>query len=206
MTHIDNELTYLINPQYQNQIHYNKGNDDKEISKEELKFYRKRILQSTRDLLDDVNIYPVSNSMLKESFLLYALSCINYYKAIDTTDIIQHQYDTLNNNKIIDNSNNYIDNNNNGDISENNQLLFKQRKSINTIEECMNITKIRDDSNVEVFPIKKKVDLRDPSLKIKGVKKKSVSIITNIDDKNEKKDLENESKTKKDKKNKNKKE
>ena len=198
MSQIGNELTYLINPQYQNQIHRDKTKQEKELSKEELKFYRKRIIQSTRDLLDDINTHPVSNSILKESFLLYAASCINYYKAIDTSDIIQNQYDTLNEATLTDNS----DKNKMDDIefSENNHLLFKHHKTVNTIEECMNISKIRHNSNPEIFPTKKKVNLRDPSLKTKGVKKKSVSIITSVDDKNEKKEGEDESITKKNKK------
>jgi hypothetical protein len=200
MSKIENELTYLINPQYQNQIHHSKSKQNKELSNEELKFYRKRIIQSTRDLFDDTYTPPISSSMIRESFLIYAASCINYYKTIDTNDIIQNQYDTLNEVVLSDNTDQYDKNNNEIEFSENNHLLFKQHKTINTIEECMKISRVRHISNPEIFPTKKKVNLRDPSLKIKGVKKKSVSIITSVDDKNEKSDNEDKPNTKKNKK------
>jgi len=178
MSNIENELTYLINPQYQNQIHKkNTENQDNDLSQEDIKFYRKRIIQTTRDLLDcNESGY---NLLLKDHFMLYVDTCIKHYKITDTHDIIQSEYKDLSNNKIaIDVSNNNINININN-IEETNQLLFKEKKMVNTIENCMKINKIQNViAKKETIPKKKSVDLKDPSLKLKGVKKKSVSIIT----------------------------
>jgi len=182
MSFIENELNYLINPQYQHQIKSQHKLTSKPISKEELVFYRKRIIQSTRDMLD--NIDSSSNLVIKDSFSEYAASCISSYKILDTHDIIQSEYNQLNienEEKIaLDASNNQIINSDTT-IANMSQLLFKQISNVNTIEDCMGVTKVRQTTQKEVFPNKKQVNLRDPSLKIKGVKKKSVSIITNED-------------------------
>lgn len=182
MAFIENELTYLINPQYQHQIKPHNKPTNQTISKEELVFYRKRIIQTTRDLLD--NIDASSNVVIKEPFSYYVQSCISCYKIVDTRDIIQSEYNQLNldsSDKIaLDSSNNEICNSDTT-ISDMSQMLFKQINNVNTIEDCMGVKKIRRVTSKEVFPKKKKVNLRDPSLKNKGVKKKSVSIITNED-------------------------
>ena len=182
MTFIENELTYLINPQYQHQIKSHNKPTNTSLTKEELVFYRKRIIQTTRDLLD--NIDASCNQVIKEPFSDYVNSCISCYKIVDTRDIIQSEYNQLNldsADKIaLDASNNEIGNSDTT-IAGMSQMLFKQINNVNTIEDCMGVTKIRQVTHKEVFPKKKKVNLRDPSLKIKGVKKKSVSIITNED-------------------------
>jgi len=183
MSFIENELTYLINPQYQHQIKSQHKSTNQSISKEELVFYRKRIIQTTRDLLD--NIDSSSNIIIKESFSEYATSCISSYKTIDTRDIIQSEYNQLNidnEDKIaLDASNDDISDADASNVSDMNSIFFKQISNVNTIEDCMGVTKVKQVKQKEVFPNKKKVNLRDPSLKIKGVKKKSVSIITNED-------------------------
>ena len=130
------------------------------------------------------NIDSSSNLVIKDSFSEYAASCISSYKILDTRDIIQSEYNQLNienEEKIaLDASNNKIINSDTT-IENMSQMLFKQISNVNTIEDCMGVTKVRQPTQKEVFPNKKKVNLRDPSLKIKGVKKKSVSIITNED-------------------------
>jgi hypothetical protein len=176
MSNIENELIYLINPQYQNQIHKKgKERNENDLSQEDIKFYRKRIIQTTRDLLD--NNENGDNLLLKDHFMFYINTCIKHYKITDTHDIIQGEYKDLSNNKIaIDASNNKVNINN---VEETNQILFKEKKNVNTIENCMKINKIQNViTKKERIPKKKSVDLKDPALKLKGVKKKSVSIIT----------------------------
>ena len=182
MSFIENELTYLINPQYQHQIKSRHKSTNPHISKEELVFYRKRIIQTTRDLLD--NIDASCNLIIRDPFSEYVQSCISYYKIVDTCDIIQSEYNHLNLDNVdkiaLDASNNEIGHSDTT-MADMSQMLFKQISKVNTIEDCMGVKKIRHVKHIEVYPKKKKVNLRDPSLKIKGVKKKSVSIITNED-------------------------
>ena len=56
MSNIENELTYLINPQYSNQINKDNKNEKNKLSQDDITFYRKRIIQTTRDLLDNIDI------------------------------------------------------------------------------------------------------------------------------------------------------
>tara|TARA_Y100000992_G_C21273167_1_gene498186 strand:- start:2557 stop:3108 length:552 start_codon:yes stop_codon:yes gene_type:complete len=183
MSNIENELTYLINPQYSNQISKDNKNEKNKLSQDDITFYRKRIIQTTRDLLDNIDISY--NLFVKDNFTSYIESCIKHYKIVDTHDIIQSEYiDLSNNNLTLDISNNNI----NINYKDSNQLLFKEKKNVNTIENCMKINKIQTvSSKKEKIPKKKVVDLRDPSLKLKGVKKKSISIITNENEKKGKK-------------------
>ena len=157
MSFIENELNYLINPQYQHQIKSQHKLTSKPISKEELVFYRKRIIQSTRDMLD--NIDSSSNLVIKDSFSEYAASCISSYKILDTRDIIQSEYNQLNienEEKIaLDASNNKIINSDTT-IENMSQMLFKQISNVNTIEDCMGVTKVHNQHRRRYFRIRKK--------------------------------------------------
>lgn len=58
----------------------------------DIKFYRKRILQTTKDLLRNNQI----SEDVDESFLDFARVLINYFKFKDKSEIIQATYDKLN--------------------------------------------------------------------------------------------------------------
>ena len=82
------DLLYLTNPNFK--IKYNKTNN---ISKntEELKFYRKRILNDTKEYLRGRKI----NEDLDNAFIYFANNLINHYKFIDKKDLIQKEYSNI---------------------------------------------------------------------------------------------------------------
>lgn len=168
-------LTYLTNPLYQQIIKQHK--ELKTASnKSDIKFYRKRISSLTKDMLKGE--IP-DNDYIKSIYDTYVNGLIKYFKMVDTTDIIQKQYG----NEVIQKT------------EEN--LLFKQEESIiedlSTIKEVsidkaddLLMRKISGPSNLDNFVIKTQhentntriipviidVDLKEPSLKKKGVKDK----------------------------------
>ena len=82
------DLLYLTNPNFK--LKYNKK-FTKLISDEDLKFYRKRILQETKDMLRGGKI----NETINNAFEQYINELIKYYKFMDKQTIIQQEYKDL---------------------------------------------------------------------------------------------------------------
>lgn len=168
MNNVFNELEYLSNPSlYEKYITQQKILNDQEF-KNDKKFYRKRIIQLTKDLysndIEKYNNIPLNE--IKKIFNKYIKESIDLLKLIDKNDNIQQEYIDLSLNKI----------KNNQDISfnqiNNDSILFN-KPATNKIEDCMPlIKKVNDkDKNMKI-PVKKDINLKDPKLKTKGVKKK----------------------------------
>ena len=168
MNNVFNELEYLSNRSlYEKYITQQKILNDQEF-KNDKKFYRKRIIQLTKDLysndIEKYNNIPLNE--IKKIFNKYIKESIDLLKLIDKNDNIQQEYIDLSLNKI----------KNNQDISfnqiNNDSILFN-KPATNKIEDCMPlIKKVNDkDKNMKI-PVKKDINLKDPKLKKKGVKKK----------------------------------
>ena len=168
MNNVFNELEYLSNRSlYEKYITQQKILNDQEF-KNDKKFYRKRIIQLTKDLysndIEKYNNIPLNE--IKKIFNKYIKESIDLLKLIDKNDNIQQEYIDLSLNKI----------KNNQDISfnqiNNDSILFN-KPATNKIEDCMPlIKKVNDkDKNMKI-PVKKDINLKDPKLKTKGVKKK----------------------------------
>ena len=82
------DLLYLTNPNFK--IKYNKE-ISKIVDEEDVKFYRKRILQDTKQQLRG----EVINEDIKNVFHLYANELIKHYKFIDKKELIQEEYKDL---------------------------------------------------------------------------------------------------------------
>ena len=88
-------LDCLINKEVYEKMQHLKR--EKNVNKKDKKFYRKRILNLTRELLlkKDDN-YNEINPDIKIAFDNYVKTCIQYFKIIDNNDIIQEQYKDFN--------------------------------------------------------------------------------------------------------------
>jgi hypothetical protein len=194
-------IEYLINKQYHN---FFKKDGDLLISinKRDKKFYKKRILNVTRDLFlnDDVNISPD----VKESYNNYIKHCIEYFKMLDKSDIIQNDYNenvkAITDNEdadklILENDNEYDENNvdsNNTTKNKNqydnaNSMLFNKHNKNNTLDNFVKKIHIEKNKIPEIIPRKRRINLKDPLLKIKGVNKGvNNNIINNYEKNNEK--------------------
>jgi len=183
----DIDLEYLINKELYGksigskmQPHV-KSNNKKD--KKDKKFYKKRIYDLTKQLLSNEQpstLFPD----VRNTFDNYIKTCISYFKVIDTSDIIQEDYNDLlgpiNNATSLDN----VDGVDNMDhIDEINKLMMRSIKIMepNALEKLVKRTIIKKEIE-PIIPQQKDINLKDPILKNKGIRKKKN--ITNKYDEN----------------------
>ncbi len=140
----------------------------KNINKKDKKFYRKRILNLTRELLlkKDDN-YNEINPDIKFSFDNYVKTCIQYFKIIDNNDIIQEEYKDFN--ADLDNHDDLnINNNNNCYDKEKDKLFMRSIKMPNGLEKFVKIITTKKPEEI-ILPKIKEIDLKEPTLRMKGI-------------------------------------
>ena len=176
-------LDFLINKkQYKNHsINFTKNT----INKKDIKFYRRRILSLTKDLLskeDEVNI--VIPPDIKYMFDNFIKACVHYFKILDRNDIIQKDYNEFDKIKENNGINEIIEIN---DVSyeflkeENEKLLMRSVKMSNySLDNFIKINMTKQSKEL-IIPQQKEINLKDPILKNKGIDKKK-NIINNYEE------------------------
>uniref|UniRef100_A0A6C0IHG9 Uncharacterized protein n=1 Tax=viral metagenome TaxID=1070528 RepID=A0A6C0IHG9_9ZZZZ len=179
-------LTYLTNPLYQ-QIIKQQKEIKKTSNKSDIKFYRKRITSLTKDMLKGE--IP-DNAYIKHIYETYVNGLIKYFKTVDTTDIIQKQYVSEANvsganvseanvseaNVSEANVSEAINDNDDTDLAHIkavniNDSLMRKYPSVATLDNFVIKTQ-SESKDVRIIPVILEVDLKEPSLKKKGVKDK----------------------------------
>ena len=160
-----NTLDFLISSGHKERMMKKTTNETNTDFKRELIFYRKRIFQLTKDLL---KLKKINNSDVQDSFNNFVVDCIGYLKFEDKKDILQSEYDDLE--ASVSKSLSIED----VELEDANSLIMNMPEpKINTIEDAMNIKVKRENKKeVKVIPQQKKIDLKDKTLRTKGVKKK----------------------------------
>tara|TARA_B100001121_G_C18684467_1_gene620049 strand:- start:924 stop:1406 length:483 start_codon:yes stop_codon:yes gene_type:complete len=126
---------------------------------EDINFYKKRINQVTKDMIK--GDYP--NNELKQSFLSYSEDLIYYFKQLDEKDIYQKDYLDISFNKRKKNL----------DISCNlDNFLINQQEPKNNLDNFVN--RLPSIPEEKIIPHKKIINIKDPSLRTKGVKKNNI--------------------------------
>ena len=153
--------------------------------KKEKRFYRKRIYDITKQLLNDD--YSSKDNSTKDNstkenynkdiyfaFDMYTRVCIEYFKMLDKNDILQEDYSTLLNNTSEINNNPQIDINNLNNNSESDKLLMRSIKITepNSLEKLVKRKSTKNIKKDVHLPIQKNIDLKDPIFKKKGIKEK----------------------------------
>ena len=180
------DMEYLINPEQQKRI--NDKNKKNSVNNTETKFYRKRLIQLTKDLLSG----SVSNSNLESVFDCYVKEGIKYLKFVDKKDIIQDEYlevtKEMNNKKeerikkIREHDNNKTNETIQNDTEATHlgaqnpdELLMNKTELKPSIE---NFVKVKRNvkQEREIMPKERDINLKDPKLKKKGIKKKKKNL------------------------------
>jgi hypothetical protein len=153
----------------------------KNVNKKDKKFYRKRILNLTKELLlkkdDD---YSEINPDIKFCFDNYVKTCIHYFKIIDNNDIIQQEYKDFN--KALAVEKDYAIKMNQEQINENtydkekDKLFMRSIKIPNYLEKFVKITTTKQPEEI-ILPKIKEIDLQEPNLRNKGIQKKENIIV-----------------------------
>lgn len=152
-------LKYLTNPMYQTEVKKSLQPYHEEKNKER-KFYRKRIISLTKEMFKTQNKELLT---LRKAFEDYTDEVINYFKMLDTKDILQNEYLGLEEGDLNVTDTSY-------NIEEANKSIMKPRKIGGTLDNFVvsNITSLKEES----LPTMKTINLKEESLKTKGIKKK----------------------------------
>ena len=151
------------------------------VNKKDQKFYRRRILSLTKELLypeeatEKSTTKPTPTTTTTTSndpnivslFQMYSKACIEYFKTLDKNDIIQEDYSTL--------------------TSETPEMSAEDIKTQAEIDQLfMRSIHVKEPTTLDKFvkrsttapkedpilPKQKDINLRDPALKNKGIRKK----------------------------------
>ena len=138
--------------------------DPIKVDRNEKKFYRKRIYNLSRDLLTSSNI---ANEDVKRAFDNYVNMCIYYFKSLDSNDILQEEYKN-----VIDEPSVVVDPvcDVNACDDANNLLVRSVKVSTASLDKFFTKKIIKTDTLV--LPQQKEINLKDPSLRLKGIKDK----------------------------------
>ena len=170
-------IDYLINKGiYKNHLDKVKM---KNASKKDKKFYRKRILNLTKDFLlfnEKEDILPD----VKNAFEIYVKTCVEYFKMLDKTDIIQEDYGDLEESEKEKELDNLFNNekinveNTHNSSSLNDNLMMRSIQIKYPLDKFVKRNKFKKEE--EVLPIQKEINLQEPYLKNKGIcKKKNIN-------------------------------
>ena len=96
MNNVFNELEYLSNPYLYEKYINQKNIQNDEIFEKNKKFYKKRVIQLTKDLYNnELDNYQVPLVELKKNFNKYIKECIDILRILDKNDILQDEYKNL---------------------------------------------------------------------------------------------------------------
>ena len=166
-------LEYLTNPAYFSIINKNnKSNTTLTNNKEDVRFYRKRIIALTKDMLKGI----IPSTGLKEIHDDYVKSLITYFKIVDKTDIIQDQYDKeeepltdLEDIDIQPSDIQKLDIQKYDNIDLQGFGLGGRAPSLNNY-----VVKTSTHPETRIIPVKLEVDINSVALKTKGIKPKKI--------------------------------
>jgi hypothetical protein len=195
-------LDCLLNKQQYNKYLFNKT--EKVSNRKDKKFYRKRIFSLTKELLLTKGKPDFLFPDVEYAFDNYVNSCIQYFKTIDSNDIIQNEYSsfvgiaTLNNVTGLDDDGDDDDDENDFQAKDDADKLLM--RSVNISKSSLdNFVKKKLTKKAEemILPKQKDINLTDPILKTKGVFKfdKKKNITNKYDETNDTENIK-EAKTK----------
>jgi hypothetical protein len=181
-------LDYLINTK-QYKIQLTSALNTK-INKKDKKFYRRRILSLTKDLLSKEESEIIVSPDIKYAFDNLVKTCVSYFKILDRNDIIQEDFNDFNKGineeikeeKKLSESEQFLK-------EENEKLLMRSVKmSTHSLDNFIKIKMTKQAEDL-IIPQQKEINLKDPILKNKGVNKKK-NITNNYDEDTQKKSKE----------------
>jgi len=178
-------LDCLLNKQqYENYVNKKRS---KSLDKKEKNFYKKRILNLTKEFLateKDLNMLPE----VKYAFDNYVKACINSFKVLDNNDIIQSEYSEINEEKEKEQKQEQEEQKEeteeNAEDAELKQIHYETdigfvRSSVKIINPSLDNFVIRNYQTTQqdiILPKQKDINLNDNSLKNKGIcKKKNIN-------------------------------
>ena len=185
-------LDCLLNKQQYNKYLFNKT--EKISNRKDKKFYRKRIFSLTKELLLTKEKPEFLFPDVEYAFDNYINACIQYFKTIDSNDIIQNEYSSFvgisalsNISGLDDDDDEYLQSKEDAD-----KLLMRAIHISKPSLDNFVKTKLTKKAQEMVLPKQKDINLTDPILKTKGVLKfdKKKNITNKYDEANDSKKIQ----------------
>ena len=156
------DLHYLTNPDRLTKLMQKK--DLQQIPRNDLDFYKKRIFQSTKEMLRGEKI----NTKVNKAFVNYAQICIDHFKFIDKMELIQNEYKDIKP---------PVKKKNTFNIKNSNSVMLRKKKPYRPrITDNIKIKSTRINTP-PVIPKTRNFNLKDPRFREKGLKKKNINDI-----------------------------
>lgn len=147
---------------------------EKQINKEELNFYRKRIYSLFKEMIN--NKYPEDMSPdVKYAYDTFIKTSIHYFKIVDNNDLLQEEYKDFdipldNCSELDETSSTNLDL-----VDKADKLLMRSVKmDIPTLDKYVIRTTVKKEDNI-ILPKSREVDIMKPELKNKGLKKNNIN-------------------------------
>lgn len=165
-------LTYLSNPLYNTGTSKkdlkNKG---QELSKDEIKFYKKRVYALSKEILRGNN--ATVNEQVKRAHNDYVRAAIEYFKMVDTEELLQNEYknikqEVLSQGPLVSSSEFNID-------DANNVMFPSAQEKSSTLDGFVNTKKLFVKKTTN-HPQRKRLNLKTNRLRTKGIKEKEKKI------------------------------
>ena len=167
----DLTLKYLSNKCYTNSVNQtinnnenNRTSNESKINNKEIKFYRKRIMNFTKNMLrEEIDLKEI-NSNIKESYYEYVNVLIENFKMNDRRDVLQEEFNNFSND--ISMSNNIQNDINN--LENINDIIFQNKKIVSTMDKF--VVKSANKKEIKIYPQEKTINLKAKHLRVKGIK------------------------------------
>ena len=147
---------------------------EKQINKEEFIFYRKRIYNLFKEIISNQSPSDMPPDV-KYAYDTFIKASIHYFKVADNNDLLQEEYKDVDfplhecSEQLDESAINIIANN------EANKLLMRSVKmDLPTLDKYVKRTSVKKENNV-ILPKSREVDIMNPDLKNKGLKKNNIN-------------------------------
>ena len=164
-------LDCLLNKQIMNK--YLKSKKTKSLDKQDRKFYKKRIFGLFKDIISGTEPSDLLPDVLY-AYDNFTKSCIQYFKTIDNNDLHQEEYNELTNTRQTDNIETDISTNFSKSEEADKILMRSIKLDVPTLDKYVKRTSTKKQEQI-ILPKQKKIDLLNPDLKNKGLKKKNIN-------------------------------
>jgi len=168
-------LDCLLNKQILNKCV--KSHKSKSLNKQERKFYKKRIFSLFKEIITGNNPTNLAPEVLY-AYDNFVNSCIHYFKAIDNNDLNQEEYEELElkSNDLHSNLKELNEDLNFSKSEEADKFLMRSIKiDPPTLDKYVKIKSSKKSESI-ILPQQKNINLLNPELKNKGLKKKNINI------------------------------
>jgi len=167
-------LNYLLNKETMGK-HVMKQRE-KQINKEDFQFYKKRILNLFKELINNNNPEELSPDV-KYAYDTFIKSTIHYFKIIDKNDLLQEEYKDVDFHSEICDENLDVS----GNFTEANKLMMRSVKmDLPTLDKYIKRS-VNQKNDKVILPKHREIDIMNPELENKGIKefegKKNITII-----------------------------